>query len=163
MWMAALTLLSSSQSPEATVPRDLSVILRAAPEPVLDDGRVTLHRSRLGDPDRYFYPASPIKLCGAIAGGSGSGLDSRLVIGPRFAGDQRIERIERDDSNLDGGALPVRSMRLEMRLESDNRACNHCIEIVGPDGLNRALWEGGFASTRLWNRLSEARTRGSLR
>ena len=29
-------------------------------------------------------------------------------------------------------------------------------ELCGPDGLNRAMWEGGLASTRLWHRLSEA-------
>jgi len=43
-------------------------------------------------------------------------------------------------------------------LVSDNAAYNHCFEIAGPDGLNRAMWDAGFASVRLWHRLSEVRT-----
>ncbi|MHC4992499.1 MAG: hypothetical protein ACYTGC_16120, partial [Planctomycetota bacterium] len=69
-------------------PRDLASLLEAHPEQfgaiVKDpgafrlqillaeivedgDGRPVLHRSALGDLEQYFYPASTIKLCAAIA------------------------------------------------------------------------------------------------
>ncbi|MCK5942567.1 MAG: serine hydrolase [Planctomycetes bacterium] len=132
-----------------------------------DDGEVTLRRSHFGDAERYFYPASSIKLCGAVAvlqhlaahnreHGTALGLDSELVIEPRFDGDRRVDG---DDSNWHGGALTVRHALRKMLLVSDNQAYNHCFDLCGPDGLNRAMWAAGLSSTRLWHRLSEARTR----
>ncbi|MCR9244347.1 MAG: class A beta-lactamase-related serine hydrolase [bacterium] len=131
-------------------------ILLAEPY-VKSDGTVALQRSSLGDPNQYFYPASSIKLCGAIAAllecnrlsaqtGHAIGLSTPLVIEPRFAGDR-------------ARTVPsLARMLRELFLVSDNAAYNHCIEIVGAAGLNRAMWDAGFTSTRLWHRLSEART-----
>jgi len=133
--------------------------------PVVDErGRVTLQRSHFGDAKRYFYPASSIKLCGAVAmlqqlnahnreHGTALGLDSKLVIEPRFAGDRRIAA---DASNVDDGVLTVRHALRKMLIVSDNAAYNHCFELCGPDGLNRAMWAAGLTSTQLWHRLSES-------
>ncbi len=135
-------------------------VLLAEPvaEPVTGaGGRVELRRSRLGDPGQYFYPASSIKLCGAIAllqelnrinaeHGTAFGLDTPLTIGKRFDGDE--ER-----------AVPsVAHMLRQLFLVSDNAAYNHCIEVVGADRLNRSMWAAGCESARLWHRLSEWRT-----
>jgi hypothetical protein len=76
------------------------------------------------------------------------------VIEPRFAGDVRIDA---DASNVDGGALTVAHALRKLFLVSDNAAYNHCLELCGQDGVNRAMWDAGFASVRLWHRLSEFR------
>jgi hypothetical protein len=172
--------------PQEPPPRDLAALLRAEPacapiladaashrlqillaEPVVDAaGRITLRRSRLGDPRQYFYPASSIKLCGAIAAlqhlnahnrahGSALGLASPLVIEPRFPGDIRIAA---DASEVDHGVLTVGHALRKLLLVSDNAAYNHCFDLCGQAGVNRAMWDAGFATARLWHRLSEART-----
>lgn len=187
MLAALLCALMSAQDPGATAPRDLPALLATADtaairtvladapghrlqillaEPVTDsNGRTTLRRSRLGDPRQYFYPASAIKLCGAVAAllelnringelGTAFGLDSELRIEPRFAGDSAIES---DPSNVDGGRLTVRHALRKLFLVSDNAAYNHCYELLGQRRLNEAMWEAGFPSCRLWHRLSEFR------
>lgn len=186
--LAACLLLSvgSGLAPQELPPRDLEVLLRAESacaavlerahehrlqillgEPVVHaDGRITLRRSRFGDPAQYFYPASAIKLCGAVAAllalnehnrahGTSLGLDSTLVIEPRFAGDRRIAE---DPSNVAGGVLTVRHALRKLFLVSDNAAYNHCVDLVGQDRLNQAMWDAGLRSVRLWHRLSESRT-----
>jgi len=185
MLFATLLFSVVPQGPQAAA-RDLDSILRAEPacaavlqqqkehrlqvllaEPVVQpDGTVTLQRSRLGDPAQYFYPASSIKLCGAVAvllalnehnrtHGTALGLSSRLVIEPRFAGDQRIDA---DPGNVVDGSLTIEHALRKLFLVSDNAAYNHCFDLVGQDGVNRAMWDAGFASVRLWHRLSEPRT-----
>jgi hypothetical protein len=186
MLLTSLVLAVVPQSPPSAPSRDLAAILRAEPacvavldqakahrlqvllaEPVEGEhGVVTLHRSKLGDPAQYFYPASAIKLCGAVAvlltlnehnrrHGTALGLSSKLVIEPRFAGDQRIEA---DPSNVVDGTLTVAHMLRKLLLVSDNAAFNHCFDLCGQDGLNRAMWNAGLPSVRLWHRLSESRT-----
>jgi len=136
-------------------------------EPVLrKDGTLGLRRSQLGDLGQYFYPASSIKLCGAVAlllqlaaenraHGTAFGLDTDLVIEPRFAGDVRVDR---DASNLDGERLTIGHDLRKLFLVSDNAAYNHCLEVVGQRALNETMWRAGFTSVRLWHRLEEART-----
>jgi hypothetical protein len=170
-------------------PRDLSKLLAEAPamqrhravlaapgahrlqilvaEPVVRrNGRVELVRAHLGDPQQYFYPASSIKLAGAVAAllelnrhnaaqGTAHGLDSDWSIGTAFAGDRTIDR---DETNVDGGRMTLRHSLRRLLLVSDNAAYNHCLELVGQDGVNAAMWAAGLPSARLWHRLSEART-----
>lgn len=165
-----------SNSPQE--PRDLAALLRASPhaelfaplladpaahrlqilvaEPVVADDRIVLRRSALGDPAQYFYPASSIKICGAVAAlletneqsdaESAFGLASEVTIQPRFRGDE--ERVEPS----------LAHMLTKLFVVSDNAAYNHCLEIVGFDRVNRRMWDAGFDSVRLWHRLSEART-----
>ena len=169
----------------AAAPRDLAAILRAEPAcaSVLDRMRERrlqvvlaefvdplskqpkLVKSRLGDPRQYYYPASAIKLCGAVgallalqdaaAREPSAKLDAPVVIDARFAGDKPIDA---DPTDVDGGPLTFRHLLRKLVLVSDNAAYNHCVELLGQDGINRRMWEAGFASTRLWHRLSEART-----
>ncbi|MFN9332895.1 MAG: serine hydrolase [Planctomycetota bacterium] len=166
-------------------PRDLAAILRTEPACVAVLDRAKEHRlqivlaefadplakqpklvkSRLGDPQQYFYPASAIKLCAAVGAllalqdaavrDPSVTLDAPVVIGARFAGDKAIAA---DATDVDGGPLTFRHLLRKLVLVSDNAAHNHCVELLGPDGLNRRRWEAGFASARLWHRLSEART-----
>ncbi len=172
--------------PQEPAPRDLAALLRADPrltewidhakerrvqvllgEPVVGaNGRVTLVRSAFGDATQYYYPASAIKLGGAIAAlvtlnehnldhGTALGLASRFEIAPRFAGDQTVAG---DPSNVVDGTLTIAHDLRKMLLVSDNLAFNHCYEIAGQRGLNAILWRGGCRSARVWHRLSEAHT-----
>lgn len=131
-----------------------------------EDGRTTLVRSRLGDAAQYFYPASSIKLCGAVAlllelsrlnaeRDTAHGLHSEWRIGTRFDGDVVFDR---DASNLDGGRATIRHDLRKLLLVSDNLAYNHCLEVLGADRINTAMWAAGMRSTRLWHRLAEAHT-----
>jgi hypothetical protein len=173
-------------APQAPPARDLAAILAREPacatvlaaakahrlqvllaEPhVATDGRVVLAHSRLGDERQYFYPASSIKLCGAIAAltlladvnarrGSACGLQSKLAVEPRFPGDARVDA---DATNGAGGALTVGHALRKLFLVSDNAAYNHCFDLCGQDELNARMWDAGFRSVRLWHRLSEVRT-----
>ena len=188
MLLVALVLSVLPQSlPTAAEPRDLAAILRSDPErlgKILENGRahrlqilvaeptqkadgsLELRRSRLGEPKQYFYPASSIKLCGAVAAlleinarnrrdGTAYGLTSELTIHPRFPGD---EVVGRDETNLEGARLTLAHDLRKLFLVSDNAAFNHCFEIVGQRGLNEAMWAGGFTSVRIWHRLSEPRS-----
>lgn len=190
MLTAALVLTFAPQSPPASAPsptaRDLVAILRTEPAcaAVLDHANehrlqvllaeivasnenvFGLARSQLGDPAQYFYPASSIKLCGAVAAllalnahnrahGTSLGLASSLVIEPRFPDD---ERVAADPGNVAGGTLTVEHALRKLFLASDNAAYNHCFDLVGQDGLNHAMWDGGYTSVRLWHRLGESRT-----
>ncbi len=184
--LAFLVVLALPQGP---APIDLDAVLDAAPSmtahaaickapaehrlqilvgvPVTgDDGRTTLVRSRVGDPKQYFYPASSVKLCAAVAlllelnridaeRGTAHGLDSEWRIGARFDGDAVFDR---DASNLDGGRATIRHDLRKMLLVSDNLAYNHCLEVLGADRLNEAMWAAGLRSARLWHRLSESRS-----
>jgi hypothetical protein len=176
--LAGLLLLAPQE------PRDLQALLAATPQQfgkVLagaracrlqillgevvagPEGRPTLRRSRLGDPRQYFYPASSIKLAGAIAAlielnrlnaerGTAFGLDSEWRIEARFRGDTAIDL---DPSNVDGGRLTVRHDLRKLFLVSDNAAYNHCFEFVGRARLDSILRTAGWSSCRLWHRLSE--------
>lgn len=178
--------VAQAAPPATSSARDLAAILRREPgcaavlaeakahrlqvllaEPELRaDGAWALVHSQLGDPDQYFYPASSIKLCGAVAAllalnqhnrthGTALGLASPLVIEPRFPGD---ERRAADPSNVVDGALTVGHALRKLFLVSDNDAYNHCFDLCGQDLLNQEMWDAGFASVRLWHRLSEVRT-----
>lgn len=134
-------------------------------EPVTQsDGSIALRRSRYGDPKRYFYPASTVKLCAVVAAllelnarnareHTQYGLDTSLSIEPRFPGDQRIDK---DPSNLDGGTLTLGHCIRRICLVSDNECFNHLYEFVGPQRLHEVLWDAGYPSVRIHHRLSEA-------
>ncbi len=127
--------------------------------------RAVLRRARWGDQERYFYPASAIKVCAAVAAlldlnrinterGTGFGVDTALTIGSLFAGDRDRER---DPTNLRGGRITVRHAIHKLFAVSDNQAFNDLYEMVGPGPLNEAMRAGGFASCRILHRLSELR------
>lgn len=114
----------------------------------------------------YFYPASAIKTCAAVAalalieeladGGAKVSVDTPLVYHPLFD-DEELE--EADESNVAGGAITVRHELRKLFLVSDNRAYNRLYELVGNERLNRSMWAAGFVTTRVQHRLSEFRSR----
>jgi len=163
----------------ADAPRDLEALLRTKEddfravlaakkehrlqillaEPVTaPDGKVTLRRSRLGDPRQYFYPASTVKLGAAVAAllelqrlsrehGEVFTLDASWRAGPGFDGDP-----------VDPPWIGVADDLRAMLIVSDNPPYNRCFELLSQKGLNEALWGAGLSSARMWHRLSEPRT-----
>ncbi|MHC5001545.1 MAG: serine hydrolase [Planctomycetota bacterium] len=136
-------------------------------EPVEDDrGRLVLRRSHVGDPERYFYPASTVKLCAAVAAllelnrinarrGTSLGMDTSMVIEPLFDDEQREEA---DPSNLEGGRITFGHEIRKLFIVSDNQAYNRLYEFLGHRELNEAMWSAGFRSCRIFHRLSEFRS-----
>lgn len=133
------------------------------------DGRVGLERHGFRVDAEYFYPASAIKLCAAVAGlqvlsdlGAGRGdlLGARVEIAPLFPGDviQREDPASAGDARLPG--VPIRFGReiRKLALVSDNPAFNRLFDLVGRDGLNRRMHAAGLASVAIHHRLSDPRS-----
>ena len=114
----------------------------------------------------YFYPASSIKLCAAVAAlqtleelestATGAGLlNSPFEIAPLFPGDPvQLE----DASNLVGGRITVGHEIRKLGLVSDNRAFNRLFDLVGHGGIHQRMRSLGLSSAVVNHRLSEARS-----
>ena len=126
------------------------------------DGGLLRHGFRVDA--EYLYPASTIKLCSAVAALQWLGeqreslavdLNTPLAYHPLFP-DEVYE--DRDDTNLEGGAITVGHEVRKLFLVSDNRAHNRLYELVGHRELNERMWDAGLPSVRSVHRLSEARS-----
>ena len=126
--------------------------------------KLVQHTYRAGE--EYFYPASTIKLCAAVAAleelaklrestGLEVGVGTPLAYHPLFDGEE-VE--DTDPTNLDGSRITVGHEIRKLFLVSDNVAYNRLYELVGPARLNRAMHVAGLDSARLVHRLSEFRT-----
>ncbi|MBM3975567.1 MAG: serine hydrolase [Planctomycetes bacterium] len=127
------------------------------------------HGYRLGT--EYFYPASSIKLCAAIAAferlneltepaEQSFDEDSALVFHPLFEGDAE-ERF--DASNLALGVPTLRHLVRRVCIVSDNPAFNRLYDFVGQQELNERMWKAGMPSTRIAHRLSILQAREQSR
>jgi hypothetical protein len=154
----------------------LQLVLARVVEP--KDKPPVLQRSTWRADAEYFYPASAIKLCAAVAaleqlGGElshgqpapeGDPLSGRRVpVSPEALLDARL-RLEpvragapvrdADPSNADGGGITVRHEVRKLCLVSDNEAFNRLYDLVGQRALNERMWAAGLDSARLRHRLS---------
>jgi len=155
----------------------LQLLLATVVEP--KDRPPRLERSGWRADAEYFYPASAIKLCAAVAaleelGRSGAWrwegdphgdplpgrriplppeelLDARLVLDPVRPGEARREG---DPTNLERGAITVRHEIRKLALVSDNEAFNRLYDLVGQRPLNERMWAAGLQSVRVRHRLS---------
>lgn len=127
------------------------------------DGTARLRRHTYRTDAEYFYPASSIKLCAAVAAvqmieaiDNGMTLDTPLVISPLHPGEPAQQA---DPSNLDDGAFTVGHEIRKLFLVSDNEAFNRLYDLVGHEGLNLAMTNGaGLSSVVINHRLSSARS-----
>ena len=116
--------------------------------------------------EEYLYPASTVKLLGAVAAlerleelrretGLPIDADTALVYHPLFAGEQLEDR---DPTHLAGGRITVRHLIRQVFLVSDNEAFNKLYELVGQDRLARTAERAGLRGVRIVHRLSEPRS-----
>lgn len=121
------------------------------------------HGYRVGA--EYFYPASTVKLCGAVAAlqelerlqaeyRTGDLLDVPMEIAPLFPGDGPQTN---DASNVQTGRITVAHENRKIALVSDNQAFNRVYDLVGHEQLNRAMHALGLNSVVINHRLSESR------
>ena len=109
------------------------------------------------DPQAYFYPASAIKLAGAILaleklnglGIDGVGRDTPLRIGSAHSGQIAADA----DPTAPGGVPTIGHYIRKLFAVSDNDAYNRLYEFVGQQRLNDGLWEKGYGDVRLVHRL----------
>lgn len=113
----------------------------------------------------YFYPASSIKLCAAVAAlqeverleasqAATKLAEAPLEIAPLFAGDFAQTN---DPSHLVGGRITVAQEVRKLALVSDNQAFNRLYDFVGHEPLNRAMHVLGLPSAVINHRLSDPR------
>ena len=134
-------------------------------------GRIQLKRHGYRVGAEYFYPASTVKLCVAVAALktverlqpsslAADLADVPMEIAPLFPGD--APQIS-DASNMEGGHITVGHEMRKIALVSDNQAFNHLYDLVGHEELNRAMHDLGLRSVVINHRLSETRTIPDMR
>jgi hypothetical protein len=134
-------------------------------------GQPALQRSGYRVDAEYFYPASSIKLCAAIAAlqtieqlqaksASPDLMDAPLEIAPLFPGDAPQTR---DPSNLESGHITVAQELRKLALISGNEAFNRLYDLVGHAELNQNMHALGLRSVVLNHRLSESRSIPDMR
>jgi hypothetical protein len=110
----------------------------------------------------FFYPASAIKLCGAVAALERLN-ELQRTKEPAFTENTplafySLEKgqapYEKDPSNVDGGKVTLAMLIREIGLVSDNEAYNRLYDFCGQQWLNERMWRAGLPSTRLSQRLS---------
>ena len=134
-------------------------------------GRIQLKRHGYRVGAEYFYPASTVKLCVAVAALKTVErlqpaslvtdlADVPMEIAPLFPGDAPQVT---DASNVRGGYITVAHEMRKIALVSDNQAFNRLYDLVGHEQLNRAMHELGLRSVVINHRLSETRTIPDMR
>ncbi len=134
-------------------------------------GQQRIRRSAYRARAEYFYPASAIKLCAAVAAvqaveaisqrasrAAGSPiptLDTPLIFHPLFPGE--VTR-DRDPTNIVDGAITLRHEIRKLFLVSDNEAFNRLYDFVGHSGLNESMQSLGLESVVINHRLSVGRS-----
>jgi hypothetical protein len=124
---------------------------------------VTLERHGFRVGTEYYYPASAIKLCaavaalatmrGLIAAGHRVGLDSPLVFHPLLPG----ERPETGGADQASRITLGRLLRQTL-IVSSNDAFNRLYDFAGPEALHETMWSAGLRDTFLFHRLSVRRS-----
>ena len=111
----------------------------------------------------YFYPASTVETCAAVAAlqeierrGPAITTDTPLVFHPRFDDEPSVDRA--DPTNLEGGAITVGHEIRKLAIVSDDRAFNRLYDLVGHAEINRRMWAAGLSSVAIHHRLSQRRT-----
>src|SRR5689334_13970711 len=108
------------------------------------------------NPNRYFYPASTVKLPTAIfaleklnkLNIKGFTVKSTMITDSAFA---RQTKVTKDTSSKSG--LPsIEHYIKKILLVSDNDAYNRLYEFVGQEQLNKGLWDKGYKDIRITRR-----------
>lgn len=120
-------------------------------------GKPTIERHGFRTDAEYFYPASAVKTCAAVASMmriaplKGIGLNTPLVFYPVLPGERKESE---DESNVKGGKVTLGHIIRQMSLISSNHAFNRLYEFAGHQHLNEAMWAAGLKDTKFIHRLS---------
>ena len=121
----------------------------------------TQHEYRV-NPEDYFYPASTIKLAGALLALeklnqlSIAGLDRHAPV--RIDSASSGQTAVREDPTAPDGLPTIAHYIRKLFAVSDNDAYNRLYEFVGQQRMNEGLWEKGYRDVRLTHRLAIARS-----
>ena len=121
----------------------------------------TRHEYRV-NPEDYFYPASTIKLAGALLALeklnqlSIAALDQHTPV--RIDSAFSRQTAVREDPTAPDGLPTIAHYIRKLFAVSDNDAYNRLYEFVGQQRLNEGLWEKGYRDVRLTHRLAIARS-----
>jgi hypothetical protein len=162
----ALAAVEKSFTPILATPETFRAQILVAEVITNRHGDVEIQRSGYRVDAEYFYPASTVKLCAAVAAlqlieelqsqhQTPDLLEVPLEIAPLFPGDLAQTN---DPGNLVSGAITVGQEIREIALVSDNQAFNRLFDLVGHEALNRRMHVLGLSSVVLNHRLSETRT-----
>lgn len=110
------------------------------------------------DPDLYFYPASTVKMPGALLALEkinklqvlGLDRDAVMIHGAATYPQAAAERDTTSPSGLPSLSHYIR----KLFIVSDNDAFNRIYEYLGQEYLTRRLWEKGYRSARILHRLA---------
>ena len=107
------------------------------------------------DKDRYFYPASTVKLPAVLLAleklnGLGVARDATMLTDSAYSGQTRVRR----DSTAQTGLPSVDQYARKILITSDNDAFNRLYELVGQCPFNDGLKAKGYENTRIVHRLS---------
>lgn len=131
-------------------------------EVVESEGKPTLQRTGWRADLEYFYPASTVKLFGAVAALERVN-DYRRTIAPKFdentpLGFHPLRRgdalLAFDADHLANGKITVAHAIRESFLISDNESFNRLYDFCGQDWINESATRAGFADVRISHRLS---------
>ena len=120
--------------------------------------RFTRHQYRV-DPASYFYPASAIKLAGALLALeklNRLGLSRDEAVRIDSAHSRQTAVLE--DSTAPGGRPTIAHYIRKLFAVSDNDAYNRLYEFLNQQHMNEGLWEKGYKDVRLTHRLAVARS-----
>lgn len=148
----------------AVAPADLETALRAngALAPLLDapaehrlqvlvgivdeaEGQPTLRRRGFRVDAEYFYPASAIKLCTAVAA-------LEVMTELREGGTAELE-VDAASVRRRSGPVSVANLVSGALVMSDNEANNDLFDLAGFDGIHQRMWRIGLSSFRMHHRL----------
>ena len=107
------------------------------------------------DKDRYFYPASTVKLPAVLLALEklntlGIPRDATMITDSAYSGQTRVRR----DTTAQTGLPSVDQYARKILITSDNDAFNRLYEMVGQCPFNDGLKAKGYANTRIVHRLS---------
>ncbi|KAG0608095.1 hypothetical protein M758_8G077600 [Ceratodon purpureus] len=148
----------------ADAPRFRFQVLLSVPLPGVPKPRLARHGFRVDH--EYFYPASAIKLCAAVAAVQkldrirslfGINVNCITPVG-LYSLFEGVEDDRSDPSNINQKQITVAHEIRKIFLVSDNQAFNRLFSFVGHRTINQAMWDLGMQSTRLHHRLSERRS-----
>ena len=119
------------------------------------------------NPNRYFYPASTVKLPTAIfaleklnkLNIKGFTVKSTMITDSAFAGQTKVTR----DTSSKNGLPSIENYIKKILLVSDNDAYNRLYEFVGREEINDKLKKYGLSDTRIINRLAIGDKGGSTK